>query len=81
MAASGDLSIVLDAPAVALSGTYTGTSPTDTTNALNGVIFGGGGYLTWTPAVAAPPATLVLAVKVDKAVALPTPTMVDGRPT
>jgi len=81
MAASGDLSVVLAAPAVRLAGTYTGTAPTDTSNAEDGIIIGGGGYMTWSPAVVAPPATIVLAPKVDKAIALPVPTMVNGRPT
>lgn len=81
MAASGDLSVVLEAPAVRLAGAYTGTTPTDTSNDLDALIFGGGGYLAWTPGVAAPPATLGLAVDFDKAAAYPTPTMVNGSPT
>jgi hypothetical protein len=81
MAASGDLSVVLAAPTVRPFGTYTGTAPTDTSNAGDGVIVLGGGYATWTPAVVTPPVTAVRALKYDKAQALPTPVMDDGRPT
>lgn len=79
MAAAGDLAIVLPAPAVKLAGTYTGTTPTDTSNAADGIIVLGGGTLTWMPAVVAP--ARQLASKFDKAVAYPAPTMVNGRPT
>lgn len=54
---------------------------TDTANALNGRIRDAYGTVTITRPVAAPPAGLVLAEKVDKAIAYPTPTMVNGRPT
>jgi large repetitive protein len=54
---------------------------TDTSNALNGRSRGGSATVTVTTPVTAPPATLVLTSKVDKAVAYPAPVMVNGRPT
>lgn len=54
---------------------------TDTTNRLNGRIRGGYGLATYDPGVAATPSTLVLGKRVDKAIPLPTPDLVNGRPT
>ena len=54
---------------------------TDTTNALNGRDRRASATVTIATPVLAPPATLVLATKVDKAIAYPAPVMVDGRPT
>lgn len=54
---------------------------TDTSNLLNGRDRGGSAAVTVTQPVEAPPASLVLATKVDKAIAYPAPVMVKGRPT
>lgn len=77
----GILTALLPALTVDLTGTYGGPYPTDTSNDLGGIRLEGSGVATVTRPVAAPPASLVLAHRVDKAAAYPTPTMVNGRPT
>lgn len=52
---------------------------TDLSNALDGLDLLLTAYVTFTPAVVAPPSPL--GVKVDKAIAYPVPVMVNGRPT
>jgi hypothetical protein len=79
--ATGALTITLPAPEVRLVGDYLGPYPTDTSNELNGRARGGGARVLTEVAVEAPPASVTLVQKVDKAAAYPTPTMVDGRPT
>jgi len=69
------------ATATALAPTVFILYGTDLTNALAGRRRSGLGIVTYTAPVTAPPDTLVLATRVEKAVAYPTPTMVDGRPT
>lgn len=81
MAAAGDLAIVLPAPALSLSGTYDGPSPTDTSNGATGRIRGGGGYVVAPPPVAPVPADLGPTVVFDVALPYPAPVMVNGRPT
>lgn len=68
--------------AVALDGgIFDAPTGTDTTNAASGRIREGVGTMTLTPPVAPVPPGLGYGHRVDKAVALPTPTLVDGRPT
>lgn len=54
---------------------------TDTTNARHGRRRLASATVTITRPVVAPPATLTFGTKVDKALAYPVPTMVEGRPT
>lgn len=77
--ATGTVTLRLSAPTLALTGTYAGPAGTDVTDDTGGRIMAGGGYLTFTPANSTPPATQ--GVEYDVAVALPTPTLVDGRAT
>lgn len=69
----------------ALSLSATGTAEvlyaTDASNLDDGLSLGGLGTVTITRPIAATPAGLSVGVKVDASVPLPTPTMVDGRPT
>lgn len=83
LASAGVGSFAVDLPilSVAFEGTYGGPYPTDTSNDLGGIRLEGSGVATVTRPVTAPPASLVLATRVDKAAAYPTPTMVNGRPT
>lgn len=71
------------ATATALAPTVVQVLPagTDTTNTANGRDRRARATVTITRPVAAVPATLTLATKVDKAIAYPAPVMVDGRPT
>lgn len=78
---TGTLAATLDDTTLAATGSVLTPVGTDTSNALNGRVRGGGATVTMTTPVAAPPDTLVLAQKVDKARAFPTPDMVGGRPT
>lgn len=79
--ASGSFDATLPLPTVEFTGSYGGPYPTDTSNARHGRRRLAYATVTVTQPVAAPPATVTLASKVDKALAYPTPTMVDGRPT
>lgn len=83
---TGDVSILAvpaTATATALAPVWTQvlSATTDTSNDLGGIRLEGSGTATVTRPVTAPPATTVLATRVDKAAAYPTPTMVNGRPT
>lgn len=76
---TGSLNAVLPALSVSLVGTYEGTTPTDTSNALEGLDLLLTASVTFAvPVPAAPPAA---GAKYDVAVAYPIPTMVDGIPT
>jgi hypothetical protein len=54
---------------------------TDTTNGENGLEMVGAATVTVTRSVAAPPPTVTLAKRYDKAIAYPNPVIVNGRPT
>jgi hypothetical protein len=54
---------------------------TDTSNALNGRVRLGRATVTVTRPAVPPPVGTTGAVRYDKAIAYPEPTMVDGRPT
>lgn len=75
--------VAATATATALAPTWTQILETsaDTTNARNGRRRLAYATVTITRPVAAPPDTLTLATRVDKALAYPVPDMVDGRPT
>lgn len=77
----GTLTARLPAPVVGFTGTYSGASAADTSNSDDGLDIVLTGTVTMHRPVAAPPDTLVLASRVDKAVAYPTPTVDNGRPT
>lgn len=57
------------------------TNATDISNSAEGVDVRGSGVTAFHPAVTGPPAGRTFAVRYDKALAYPTPAMVDGRPT
>lgn len=57
------------------------TYNTDTSNDLDGLDLLLSAAVTFAPAVATVPSTLVAAAKYDKAIAYPVPVMVNGRPT
>lgn len=76
LGAAGTASLQLSA-----DGTATQLFVTDTSNLLNGRDRRGSATVTITRPVQALPVTLVLAQKVDKALAYPAPVMVNGRPT
>lgn len=77
---SGSFAAVLPLLTARFSGEYGGPYPTDTSNSEDGLDLIAVGVVTMTRPVAAPPASLVLAQKFDKAVAYPTPDMNNGRP-
>lgn len=79
--ATGSLAATAPRVAAALSGSYSGTTGTDTANLLNGRDRQASGYVTVTVPVVAVPGHLVVGERKDKARPLPTPTMVNGRPT
>lgn len=76
----GTFDAVLPKPVVALVGAYSGPSPSDTGNDFDGLSFGGYGITLVEAAVTSPP-TPPTATRVDKAIALPVPVLVKGRPT
>lgn len=82
-AGGGTLSITLAGALPAIQAALTLSSYTDTTtgNRANGRLRNGGFVDESVEPVEPLPANLVRAAKVDKALAYPTPTLVDGRPT
>lgn len=76
----GSFDMVLPVPALDLAGTYIGPVPTDTSNAFDGLDLAGLGIVSVTTAIAPPPAVSTT-YRVDKAVPLPLPVLVKGRPT
>lgn len=82
MAETGSFAITLPLVQVAFTGVYGGPFPTDTSNSHNGRRrHGRATVIRPTPDAPTPPPGRTLAKRYDKALALPIPDMVDGRPT
>jgi hypothetical protein len=81
MAETGSFAIVLPLLRVRFIGEYGGPFPTDTSNSHNARTRSARATVITTPNPAPPPAGRTFGVRYDKAIALDTPDMLDGRPT
>jgi hypothetical protein len=77
----GDFAAVLPLVVASFAGTYDGPVPTDTSNSHNGRRRGGRATTSVDRPPAPTPPGRTYGPRVDKAIAYPVPTMVDGRPT